>query len=71
MCGSDERSRSLFGHVDLESRVRGHHLLRTIRTIARAALSDLSRASMGLYADFGRPSTAPEKLVRAMLLQAL
>jgi transposase len=56
--------------VDLESRVRGDHRLRTIRGIANGALSDLSRAFAELYTDFGRPSIAPEKLLRAMLLQA-
>jgi transposase len=70
MRGSDESSGSLFSYVDLEARVRGDHPLRTIREIANAALSDLSRAFTGLYTDFGRPSIAPEKLLRAMLLQA-
>jgi transposase len=70
MRGSDERSGSLFSYVDLEARVRGDHPLRTIREIANAALNDLSRAFAALYTDFGRPSIAPEKLLRAMLLQA-
>src|SRR5438045_4105771 len=67
---SDESSGSLFSYVDLEARVRGDHPLRTIREIANAALSDLSKAFTALYTDFGRPSIAPEKLLRAMLLQA-
>jgi transposase len=70
MRGSDERTGSLFSYVDLEARVRGDHPLRTIQEIANAALSDLSRAFTELYTDFGRPSIAPEKLLRAMLLQA-
>ncbi|MGH9806694.1 MAG: IS5 family transposase [Terriglobia bacterium] len=70
MRGSDEGSGSLFSYVDLEARVRGDHPPRTIRAIANAALSDLSRAFSELYTDFGRPSIAPEKLLRAMLLQA-
>src|SRR5882762_3346438 len=70
MRGCDEGSGSLFSYVDLEARVRGDHPLRTIRAIANAALSDLSRAFTALYTDFGRPSIAPEKLLRAMLLQA-
>jgi transposase len=70
MRGSDERSGSLFSYVDLEARVRSDHPLRTIREIANAALLDLSRTFAALYADFGRPSIAPEKLLRAMLLQA-
>jgi transposase len=70
MRGTDERTGSLFSYVDLEARVRGDHPLRTIRGIANAALSDLSKAFNELYTDFGRPSIAPEKLLRAMLLQA-
>jgi transposase len=69
MRGTDERSGSLFSYVNLEARVRGDHPLRTIREIANAALSDLSRSFTALYTDFGRPSFAPEKLLRAMLLQ--
>ena len=70
MRGSDERSGSLFSYVDLGARVRGDHPLRTIREVANAALSELSRTFTALYTDFGRPSIAPEKLLRAMLLQA-
>src|SRR5258708_34380905 len=70
MRGSDERSGSLFSYVDLEVRVRSDHPLRTIQAIVNAGLSDLSRDFTALYTDFGRPSIAPEKLLRAMLLQA-
>src|SRR5271168_1352581 len=70
MRGSDENSGSLFSYVDLEARVRRDHPLRPIREIANAALIDLSRAFTALYTEFGRPSIAPEKLLRAMLLQA-
>jgi transposase len=67
---SDEQSGSLFSYVNLEARVRGDHPLRPIRAIANVALSDLSKAFGELYTDFGRPSIAPERLLRAMLLQA-
>jgi transposase len=70
MRGSDDRTGSLFSYVNLEARVRKDHPLRAIREVADGALSDLSRAFTALYADFGRPSIAPEKLLRAMLLQA-
>ncbi len=70
MRGSDERTGSLFSYVDLEARVHSNHPLRAIRAIANAALIDLSPAFSALYTDFGRPSIAPEKLLRAMLLQA-
>jgi transposase len=71
MRGSDERSGSLFSYVDLEARVRADHPLRTIREIANAALADLTGEFAALYpARLGRPSIAPERLLRAMLLQA-
>ena len=70
MRGSDERSGSLFSYVNLEARVRGDHPLRTILEIANAALRDLSGSFAALYTDFGRPSIAPERLLRATLLQA-
>jgi len=69
MRGSDERSGSLFSYVDLEARVRRDHPLRKIRETVNAALGDLSKAFAGLYTDLARPSIAPERLLRAMLLQ--
>ncbi len=70
MRGGDERSGSLFSYVDLEARVHKDHPLRAIREIANAALNDLSKDFDRLYTDFGRPGIAPEKLLRATLLQA-
>jgi len=70
MRGTDERSGELFSYVDLEARVRRDHPLRAIRSIANQALETLSKEFAGLYAREGRPSIAPEKLLRAMLLQA-
>jgi len=60
----------LFSFVDLEARVRRDHPLRTIRGIVNAALNGLSEDFGKLYTDFGRPGIAPEKLLRATLLQA-
>src|SRR5882724_8543731 len=71
MRGSDERSGSLFSYIDLEARVRPDQPLRTIREIANAALADLTREFAELYPpQLGRPSIPPERLLRAMLLQA-
>jgi len=70
MRGLDGRTGELFSYVDLETRVRPDHPLRAIRTIANEALSALEREFVPLYAAMGRPSIAPEKLLRAMLLQA-
>lgn len=70
MRGSDKRSGELFSYVNLEDRVRRDHPLRAIREIANAALGALSGEFAGLYSGTGRPSIAPEMLLRAMLLQA-
>ncbi|MFX6006853.1 IS5/IS1182 family transposase, partial [Acinetobacter baumannii] len=71
MRGTDERSGALFSYVDLEARVRRDHPLRPIREIANAALGDLSGEFAALYPPrLGRPSVPPERLLRAMLLQA-
>ena len=70
MRGSDENAGSLFSYVDLEKRVRPDHPLRVIREIANAALKALSADFDALYSPFGRESIPPERLVRALLLQA-
>jgi transposase len=70
MRGGDERSGALFSYVDLEARVGTDHPLRTIRTMVNEALAALSGEFSALYSRVGRPSIPPEKLLRAMLLQA-
>jgi len=70
MRGGDERSGELFSYVDLEARVRADHPLRAIRATVNEALTALEQEFAALYAPVGRPSIAPEKLLRAMLLQA-
>ena len=71
MRGADGRTGSLFSFVDLEARVRSDHPLRPIRAVANAALEDLGSDFAALYPQrLGRPSIPPERLLRAMLLQA-
>jgi transposase len=70
MRGDDAVYGKLFSYIDLEDRVRADHPLRVIREIANTALAGLSGAFAALYSGLGRPSVAPEKLLRAMLLQA-
>ncbi|MCW2244766.1 transposase [Azospirillum fermentarium] len=70
MRGSDERSEGLFSYVSCEARVPANHPLRAIRAIVDEALEVMSPAFEGLYSKIGRPSIAPEKLLRALLLQA-
>ena len=71
MRGADEQSGSMFSYVSLEERVPPDHPLRTIRRITDRALERLSPRLGTLYIHFGRPSIPPEKLLRALLLQAL
>jgi transposase len=70
MRGGDVRSGELFSYVDLEARVRADHPLRAIRSIVNEGLLAREGDFAALYAPVGRPSIAPEKLLRAMLLQA-
>jgi transposase len=70
MRGLDMRTGELFSYVDLEKRVPEHHPLRLIRRIVNEVLADLDREFAELYAAEGRPSIAPERLLRALLLQA-
>lgn len=71
MRGSDERHEALFSYVKLEDRVPARHPLRLIREIVNAALARLDGAFAPLYAAEGRPSIAPERLLRAVLIQIL
>ena len=70
MRGSDERTGELFSYVDIEERVPQNHPLRLIRRIVNEVLAVLDSEFAKLYADDGRPSIAPERLLRALLLQA-
>jgi transposase len=70
MRGSDKRAGDLFSYVDLEQRIRLDHPLRAIRGLTNTALEALSGDFAALYSGLGRPSIAPEMLLRAMLLQA-
>jgi transposase len=70
MRGPDRRTEGLFSYVSCESRVPAGHPLRAILPVADAALAALNGEFQQLYALNGRPSIAPEKLLRALLLQA-
>jgi transposase len=71
MRGTDGASGSLFSYVDLEARVPARHPLRKIRQVVNEALASLDAEFQALYTDFGRPSIAPERLIRASLIQIL
>ena len=70
MRGKDDRSEILFSYIRLDERIPADHPLRVIRQLVDAALAELSPAFAKLYARDGRPSIPPERLLRALLLQA-
>jgi len=70
MRGSDAVSGRLFSYVDLEKRVPADHPLRIIREIVNTTLLTMSAEFDALYSPFGRESVPPERLLRALLLQA-
>jgi transposase len=71
MRGNESQQDAVFSYVSLEQRVPGDHPLRAIRKLVDEALGELSKEFDELYAGTGRPSVAPERLLRALLLQAL
>jgi transposase len=70
MRGDDLRTDGLFSYVSCEGRVARDHPLRRILPLVDGALAGLSCEFTKLYAPIGRPSIPPEKLLRALLLQA-
>ena len=70
MRGDDPQQNHIFSYLSPEERVRKDHPLRAIRTMVDEVLTQLSRRFDAMYARVGRPSIAPEKLLRALLLQA-
>jgi hypothetical protein len=64
MRGLDEQTDSLFSYVDLQDRIPGKYPLRVIRRIANDVLAALDGEFANIYADSGRPSIPPERLLR-------
>jgi transposase len=71
MRGHDDQAAHLFSYVSPEQRVPADHPLRAIRHMTDRVLAKLSRKFTRMYSDIGRPSIAPEKLLRTLLLQVL
>src|SRR3989442_12850779 len=70
MRGHDEQRSGMFSYISADKRVPQDHPLRGIRRMTDAALQTMSPLFAQLYSRIGRPSIAPEKLLRALLLQA-
>jgi transposase len=71
MRGADEQQSQIFSYLSPEARGRKDHPLRAIRDMVDEVLARVSGSFDAMYADVGRPSIAPEKLLRAQLLQML
>jgi len=71
MRGSDTQQSAMFSYLSPEQRVPTEHPLRRVREITDRLLDDLSDLFDQMYSTMGRPSIAPEKLLRALLLQVL
>src|SRR5271163_246598 len=69
MRGDERDQDGMFSYVSLEQRVPQDHPLRAVRKLTDAVLRTLSPEFDALYADSGRPSIAPEYILRALLLQ--
>jgi transposase len=69
MRGADQKQDAIFSYLPPEERVPTDHPLRKIRTLVDEMLKDMSPQFGKLYSEVGRPSIAPERLLRALLLQ--
>src|SRR5204862_4968078 len=72
MRGDDqEQQGAMWSYVPMERRIPADHPLRRMRPMVDGLLQELSPRFDELYSRGGRPSIPPEKLLRALLLQAL
>ena len=71
MRGADHQQSGMFSYISAEKRVPEDHPLRAIRAMVDLALRNMGPQFDAMYAKLGRPSIAPEKLLRALLLQVL
>src|SRR6202049_710787 len=69
MRGDDNQQEGMFSYVSPEKRVPVDHPLRAIRKMADEILKEMSPQFAKLYSEVGRPSIAPERLFRSLLLQ--
>jgi transposase len=71
MRGTNNEQSSMFSYISAEQRVPRDHPLRAIRVMTDTALRDSDKRFASMYAAVGRPSIAPERLLRTLLLQIL
>lgn len=71
MRGESRQQEAMFSYVSMEQRIPGDHPIRAIRATVDAALRQMDRVFSLMYSERGRPSIAPERLLRAQLLMVL
>lgn len=71
MRGDDKQQSAMFSYVTMEQRIAPDHPMRRIRALADRALARMDAEFDQLYSEMGRPSIAPERLLRAQLLMVL
>jgi transposase len=71
MRGDDKQQTAMFSYVTMEQRIPANHPMRGIRAMADRALETMDAVFDDLYSETGRPSIAPERLLRAQLLMIL
>ena len=71
MRGDDQQQSGMFSYISAKQRVPRSHPLRPVRKMVDEALAEMSPQFSRLYAKRGRPSIAPQKLLRALLPQVL
>jgi transposase len=71
MRGNDQKQDAMFSYLSPEQRIPAEHPLRPLRAMMDDILKEMSPRFAKLYADTGRPSIPPERLLRALLLQIL
>jgi transposase len=69
MRGDDNLQEGMFSYISPEKRVPANHPLRAVRKMVDEILKEMSTQFAKLYSDVGRPSIAPERLLRSLLLQ--
>jgi transposase len=68
MRGDDKQQAAMFSYVTMEQRIAPDHPMRRIRALTDRALARMDAEFDQLYSEMGRPSIAPERLLRAQLL---
>ena len=71
MRGPEDKQQPLFSYVSLESRIPSDHPLRAMRSMVDKVLGVMNGDFEAMYAERGRPSIPPERLLRALIIQVL